>query len=232
MSEWWTYTLSDFLLFSPRTYYRLFERYNQAVWPAQIVTISLGLFLLGALRSNKPWWGRVVSGVLALLWIWVGLAFLWRRYANINWAVGYLVPLFALEAMLLIWFGVVTRELSFRMTRGATAMLGGALLLVAIPVYPLLAGLTGRSWRSAEVFGLAPDPTVLATLGLLLLTARTHWTLLLVPLLWCLFSGATLVALGSPEAPILLVAALLTLIAAARIRLERRGEAAANAAAP
>ena len=30
MSEWWTYRPSDFLLFAPRTYYRLFERpFNQ-----------------------------------------------------------------------------------------------------------------------------------------------------------------------------------------------------------
>ncbi len=36
MSEWWTYTLSDFLLFSARTYYRLFELYNRDVWPAQL----------------------------------------------------------------------------------------------------------------------------------------------------------------------------------------------------
>ena len=28
MSEWWTYRLTDFLLFSPRTYDRLFELYN------------------------------------------------------------------------------------------------------------------------------------------------------------------------------------------------------------
>ena len=35
MSEWWTYSLSDFLLFSPRTYYRLFELYNLAIWPTQ-----------------------------------------------------------------------------------------------------------------------------------------------------------------------------------------------------
>jgi hypothetical protein len=31
MSEWWTYSLWDFLLFSPRTYYRLFELYNLAI---------------------------------------------------------------------------------------------------------------------------------------------------------------------------------------------------------
>ena len=33
MSEWWTYTLSDFLLFSPRTYHRLFELHNVVMTP-------------------------------------------------------------------------------------------------------------------------------------------------------------------------------------------------------
>ena len=43
MPEWWTYSLSDFLLFSPRTYYRLIERHNLAVWPAQLLAFVLGL---------------------------------------------------------------------------------------------------------------------------------------------------------------------------------------------
>lgn len=33
MSEWWTYRLSDFLMFSPATYWRMVERYNREVWP-------------------------------------------------------------------------------------------------------------------------------------------------------------------------------------------------------
>jgi len=43
MSEWWTYRLSDLLLFSPRTYYRLFELYNAAIWPAQVLAVVIGL---------------------------------------------------------------------------------------------------------------------------------------------------------------------------------------------
>ena len=49
MSEWWTYTLSDFLLFSARTYYRLFELYNLAIWPAQSVALALGSIVLALL---------------------------------------------------------------------------------------------------------------------------------------------------------------------------------------
>ena len=56
MSEWWTYRLYDFLLFTPRTYYRLFELYNAAVWPAQIAAIALGLGLTWqcARRRGRP----------------------------------------------------------------------------------------------------------------------------------------------------------------------------------
>ncbi len=52
MSEWWTYSLSDFLLFSPRTYYRLSELYNIAIWPAQIVMLALGVALVVLLRQG------------------------------------------------------------------------------------------------------------------------------------------------------------------------------------
>ena len=70
MSEWWTYSLSDFLLFSPRTYYRLFELYNLAIWPAQILALALGLAILalwlrgGAVAGTRH--RRHPRGVLAV----------------------------------------------------------------------------------------------------------------------------------------------------------------------
>src|SRR5262245_64197596 len=53
MPEWWTYSLSDFLMFSPRTYYRQFELLNAEVWPAQVVALALGL-AIPALWWSKP----------------------------------------------------------------------------------------------------------------------------------------------------------------------------------
>ena len=43
MSEWWTYRLSSFLLFSPHTYGRLIERYNASIWPWQLAGLAAGL---------------------------------------------------------------------------------------------------------------------------------------------------------------------------------------------
>ena len=59
---------------------------------------------------------------------------------------------------------------------------------------------------------MAPDPTVLATLGLLLMAEQPpRWWTLVVPLAWCLMSGALLWAMGSPEVWILGLAAMLAL---------------------
>ena len=212
MPEWWTYTFSDFLLFSPRTYYRLIERHNEAVWPWQIATLGLGLAVAGLLRRPVPWQGRAVYALLALLWAWVAWAFVWRRYAAINWAASYLAGLFAIEVLLLVWVGVVGGRLSFRGRRDPAGAIGTALFLLSLVLYPLIAPLLGRGWTQSELFGIAPDPTVVGTLGLLLLAeGGPRWGLLAAPLLWCLVSGATLWAMGSPEVWVLLSAALLAL---------------------
>jgi Family of unknown function (DUF6064) len=198
MQDWWSYGLSDFLLFSPRTYYRMIERHNEAVWPAQLLTIALGVGILAALRRPSAQHGRLVAGVLAVLWMTVAWAFLLRRYAAINWGIKYIAPLFLVEALLFVWWGMVRGKLSFALRPGVGGRSGAALLVLAVVLYPALAGISGRPWQQAEVFGIAPDPTVIATVGLLLQTnSRFRWALLPVPLLWCAITAATLWAMGA-----------------------------------
>jgi hypothetical protein len=197
MEEWWSYTISDFLLFSPRTYYRLLQRHNQTVWPTQILTLGVGFTILFLLRQANERHGPMIAAVLAVLWAWVGWGFLWNRYATINWAATYFAWLFAAEALLLIWTGVLRRSMQFQPARGWTHRFGLWLFVAAVAVYPLLASFMGRPWQQAEVFGIFPDPTVLGTLGLLLMAGwRFHWKLLVIPIVWCMISGATLWAMA------------------------------------
>ena len=216
MPEWWTYTLSDFLMFSPRTYYRLIERHNAAVWPGQILTLGLALVMVGLSRRPAAMRGRLVAGILAALWAWVAWAFVWRRYATINWAASYLALLLAIQVLVVVWTGVAREGMRFGWRRDAAGILGLALFAGALVLYPALAPALGRGWRQAEVFGVAPDPTVIATLGMLLMGSEPpRWGLLVVPVLWCLVSGATMLAMGSPEAWVLLSAPLAAVGAAA-----------------
>jgi len=211
MPEWWTYSLTDFLLFSPRTYYRLIERHNLAVWPAQLVTLALGVAIAALLQRPTGGRSRAIAGMVALLWAWVGGIFVAGRYTTINWAASYFAGLFAVEVLLLGWLGVAKTDLRFAWRRDAAGLLGAVLFTGSVALYPLLAPVLGRGWTQSEVFGIAPDPTVLGTLGLLLMadgTPRSRWALLAPPMVWCLVSGTTLWAMGSPEKWILLPAAV------------------------
>jgi hypothetical protein len=74
-----------------------------------------------------------------------------------------------------------------------------AALVAVAAAYPLLVLLGGRAVETAEVIGIAPDPTVLASLGLMVLLPRNWATLALhaIPATWMGLSGLTLHAMGS-----------------------------------
>ncbi len=212
MNEWWTYRLSDFLLFSPRTWFRLFELYNTWLWPVQPLVLLLGLGLFVALWRGLPWAPRAACMALAIAWAWVAWAFHLQRYAAINWAATGFAAAFALQAALMLV--LLWRRLPGPPRR---SLVGFALLAGAVMLMPLLGVATGRPWQEAEVFGLTPDATVLGTLGVLLLLggpARPGacWAWLL-PLAWCGVGGATLLAMGLPQAGLLPLAGLAAVIA-------------------
>jgi hypothetical protein len=214
MTEWWDYRLSDFLLFSPRAYWRLFELHNEALWPLPIMPLALGVGALGLALLRPRHHGRLIAIVLAILWAFVGWSFLWRLYATINWAATYVAPLFAAEALLLLAVGGVLDRLSFD-RRDARRIAGLALVTLGL-AYPLLAPLSGRPSQGAEIFGFAPDPTAIATLGFLILApGRLAWLLYPIPLLWCLASGLTLWAMEDAQAWVPFAAAVLSVGAAA-----------------
>lgn len=212
MSAWWTYRPEDFLLFSPRVYWRLFELQNEALWPLHLLTVTAGLVMV--LVVFRRWnLGRWIGVVLAALWAFVGWSFLWQRYADINWAIAYVAPLFALQAVGLLVAAVLRGGLTLHRD-GATCWIGLLLAAAGLVLYPLLPLLAGRPWPSAEVFGIAPDPTAIVTLGLLLaVRGRMVPVLLPIPLLWCLFSGLTLWTMDDRQACLPVLAVVLVLAA-------------------
>jgi len=208
MSAWWTYSLQDLLLFSPRTYYRLFELYNLENWPLQWIALGLGIAVLLLWRLGGKRAGLALGSLLALSWLWIAWAYHWQQYASINWAANYFAVAWLFQAVIMLWAAVrgdFELTPTYRLHQGISLLL----LLLAM-IYPLLAVLQGRSWAQAEMFGMMPDPTALATLAILLRAdiRRVKW-LFPLPILWCLISGATLWTMQSPEFMLLPIAALM-----------------------
>jgi hypothetical protein len=220
VTEWWTYRPSDFLMFSPRIYWRLFEHINLATWPLAALAVVLGLGLLAWCwrRPGSDRAARLTALLLAAAWGHVAWAFLWQRFTPIQWAATGFALAFAVQAAALLaaaW--PVTGRAASSLRRHA----GLALAVWALLLHPLLAWAQGRPWQQAEVFGLAPDPTVLATLAWLLMAparqqAANWWlaALWVLPVSWCGLSAATLFAMGSMQAAIPLAGAGLALVVA------------------
>jgi hypothetical protein len=213
MSEWWSYRLGDFLLFAPRTYYRLFELYNEGLWPLHVLAAGIGLAILALLLLRPGHAGRAVALLLAICWAWVAYAFLFSRYATINWAAAYFAVGFAVQAGLLL-LAAASGRLAFSRPETATRTAGIFIFAFALLVQPVIGPLLGRDWSEIELFGLAPDPTVLATLGVLLAADKLRSELFAIPLLWCAISGLTLLAMEAPDALLMPLAGILVLVLA------------------
>jgi Family of unknown function (DUF6064) len=168
MTEWWTYRLSDFLMFSPAIYWRMVERMNRELWPLPLAMVVLGVGLVWLAMSRRPWAGAGVAVVLAAVWLWVGWAFHWQRYASINWAAAYLAAAFVLQGVLLLAAAGARAAVRATPPSAVARRIGVALATAGVLVWPLIGLAEGRPVAQAEVFGLMPEPTALATLGLLM----------------------------------------------------------------
>jgi hypothetical protein len=154
----------------------------------------------------------------------VAIVFHAHRYATLTWSARYYAWGFGLEAALLLWTGVIRGRLAFERRGDGIGGAGLWIFFFALLVQPVIGPLLGREWRQIEIFGVAPDPTAVATLGLLLLaTGRVRWELMAVPLLWCAISGATLASMKAPDAWIPLIAVpLVVSLAIGRTLAHRR----------
>ncbi|AFL50082.1 hypothetical protein ABIE78_004125 [Sinorhizobium fredii] len=218
MSEWATYTLSDLLMFSPRVYFRLIERYNQDFWPLQLVFVAGAFLVLVSAATRVPRARVAIFPLLAAAWLFCAWQFLWLRYAAIHWGMSYAAAAFLLQAGLMALqpgaAGQAGPPVSRLRHRG-----GIGVMLFGLLVYPCLALLAGRSLASAETFVMMPDPTATTTLGTVLaISSKRSWLLLPIPLVWCAFSGLTLLALedAGAWAPFAAIIATLVLLLAGR----------------
>jgi hypothetical protein len=217
MPAWLGYRPEDFLLFAPRAYWRLFELANAQVWPLQLLILLLSAAILVWTVRPRPWSDRAIAGLMALAWASAGGWFIGAWYVPINWAAAYVVPLFIAQAVLFVWLGLFRGPLPFATRRRASDLIGLALVVYALMLHPLVAPLAGRPLGAAEVIGIAPDPTAIATLGLAAVMPRgtAGWLMLVVPVLWCVVSTATLLSMGAWEGWIPLMT--MTIALAARL---------------
>lgn len=223
MPTWPSYSPRDFLMFGPEVYWRLFELQNRALWPLPVLAGEAGVACLLLVISGR---GPALRGAVMLLAVaCLGAAyFLAARYAPINWPAGHAAWGLAAQAGLLALVAVAGRPELAGSGRRFASLPGWGLLALATVLYPALGLAAGRPLAQAEIFGLAPDPTAIACLGLAsLVAARRHAiALAVIPALWCGASAATLLTLGEAQGWVPLAALALWGSGVAAALLQRR----------
>jgi hypothetical protein len=81
----------------------------------------------------------------------------------------------------------------------------------ALVVHPLIGLFGPHPYPATPLFGVAPCPTVIFTLALLLLS-NARWRLVFIPLLWSAVGGSAAVLLAVPQDYGLILAGALLLI--------------------
>jgi hypothetical protein len=199
------------LPFTHEQFLSTFERYNAAVWPAQLVAYALGAAVVLMLLVPTPRRARLVTGVLALAWGWTGVAYHWIQFSSINPAAILFGALFLVQALLLGWSSFAG-GLSHGGAGTARTWMGWALIAYAMVLYPLAGLLSGQRYEQLPMFGITPCPLTLFTFGVLLLArSRVGWHLLVIPFAWSLVGGSAAALLRIPQDWILLLSALAVL---------------------
>ena len=209
------------LPFTPQQFFEVMQRYNEAVWPMQVVLTLVALASVVIVWTPVQRRSVLISGALALLWTWCGLVYHLGFFYAVNPAALLFGGLFLAAAAAFAWQGVVKQRLHFVMVPGPRTVAGLALIAYALVVYPELAAALGHAYPRTPTFGL-PCPLTIFTIGLAAFLAPPFpRTILVAPLLWSVIALQAVFLFGMYEDLGLVAAALV----AAWILLQPRNSA-------
>jgi hypothetical protein len=213
--------------FTAAEFFDGFRRYNEAVWPLQLVLAAAGLvvvFLAVRPRSNG---GRAALLIVASLWLWMGAVYHLMFFRRINPAAAIFGSAFIMQSGLLAWTATQRRCVALRARPTALGITGAVMVFYALVMYPLIGVLAGHRYPATPTFGL-PCPTTIFTLGVLLWwEPRPPRAVAIIPTMWAAIGTVGAVQLGVPQDFGLTVAAM---IAVPIILFSRRRDTLATAA--
>lgn len=178
----------------------MMARYNNHYRLMLPINYSLCIMAILALLRKTEYSSRIVTSVLAVLWLWTGVVFNGLVFSEISPRAVIFAAVFVVESMLLVFYGFYKSELIFRVRADLIGAVGWASILYGLLGYPLIASLLGRGYPQSLVVGLAPCPTVVFTLGLLFWSERRLTkAILVIPLFYALVGGAMVSSKGIVE---------------------------------
>ena len=183
------------LPFTLEQFFDVFGKYNQAVWPMQILLYLLAAIAIFLTFRKSRWSDKVVSAILGFLWIWIGLVYHIIYFSTINKPAYLFGILFIIQGLIFLYFGIAKSFLSFKYITSTYSIIGSIFMLYALIIYPILGHLLGHIYPKTPTFGL-PCPTTIFTFGILLCTdKRVPKYVIVIPLLWSVIGSTAAIKL-------------------------------------
>ncbi len=205
------------LPFSADQFFAVIRQYNEAVWPAQVLVLLMGLAAIALLLWKRSWSSVAISGILALLWTWMGVVYHLAFFTSINPLAYVFGAISLVGAAAFVWLGMLRRELDFIPRRDGRSLMGMVLMVFALLIYPAWSSVAGHTYPNLPTFGL-PCPTTIFTIGMLAMAVGSKVRFaLVVPILWSLVGGQAAFLLDVPPDWGLVVAGLIALGLAFRV---------------
>lgn len=187
------------LPFTIEQFLDVFKSYNQNVFPIQIIFYLAAFYCVFLLFKPIKNSGKIISGVISFLWLWIGIVYHIMFFSSINKAAYLFGVLFIIQGILFFYNGVVKSKLSFEYKKNIYDYIGIILITNALLVYPILGYILGHKYPYSPTFGL-PCPTTIFTFGLLLfIKSRISVAVLIIPLLWSIIGFGAALSLSITE---------------------------------
>lgn len=209
------------LPYTSEVYFAAMAQYHTDLFPARPVLLFLFLlafaFCCRSPQSRKSG-TRAIWLILALAWLWVGAAHQLGMMADLNFMAPWYgwgwIAQGGLFATLALWPG----DGGFSVRRDARSVAGAATAVAGLVLYPVAVYLSGVAAGALPAAGSSPDPTAIATAGLLILFrpagSQRLLPLVLLPLLvgWVGVAGVSGWLLDFPLSYAVPAAALLAAV--------------------
>ena len=185
--------------FTQEQFLTIFSHYNLTVFPLQIVIIALALIALGLVIKRMQRSDGIILLILAFFWFWMGIVYHLLFFSSINPLAYVFGALFILEGILLLYVGVIKKQVEFNLTMNGYSLIGLLLIAYALVIYPVIGTFLGHGYPRLPTFGL-PCPTTIFTFGIFLLADKKFsLSLLGIPLLWSIIGFFAALSLGIAE---------------------------------
>lgn len=198
------------LPFTIEQFLAVFKNYNQQVFPMQVLFYLISFFVIYLTIKPNSKSNKIISIILAFLWMWMGFVYHIIFFTAINKAAYLFGVVFIIQGVLFLILGIFQNTLSFRYHFDKFGIIGMSLILFALIIYPILGYFLDHIYPSSPTFGL-PCPTTIFTFGILLMNVKKcPLTILVIPFCWSVIGFMAAFQFGILEDMGLLVASLVT----------------------